>query len=272
MRVDLSVLVVGGSGKTGRRVVQRLNDRGVSVRIGSPRSAPPFDWQKQETWYAALEGVDRVYIAHPDVTQAGASEQIRTFARLATSSGARRLVLLSGRENPLLQSIEDAVTNSGADWTILRPGWFSQNFSEGFLLDAVLAGEIALPVGNGKEAFVDVDDIAEVAVAALLDGGHIGQTYNLSGPRLLSFADVAAELSYATGRTISYVPLDLAAFRVSLLEQGLPGSLADGYAEIEQGRNAFVADDFERVTGRTATDFADFAKAAAATGVWNVSR
>jgi len=271
MPSELSILVLGGTGKTGRRVVQHLTDRGHAARVGSTRAEPPFNWEDATTWPAALAGVDGAYIAHPDVTQPGATEQIGAFAKLAVASGVRRLVLLSGRENPLLLPIEDAVTQSGADWTILRPGWFNQNFDEGFLRDAVLAGEIALPVGDGKEAFVDVNDIGAMAVAAFEDARHIGQIYNLSGPRLLGFADVAAELSRATGRTITYTPLDLEGFRASLREQGYPESLADGYAEIEQGRNAFVSEDVQRVLGRAPTDFADFAKAAAATGVWNVA-
>jgi len=170
------------------------------------------------------------------------------------------VVFISGRDNPLLIAIEEAIAQTGAHWTMLRPSWFNQNFSEGFLVDAVLSGEIALPMGEGREAFVDADDIAAVAVAAFEDDRHIGQAYTLSGPRLLSFEDVAAEISKVNGKPLKYVPLSQEAFRESLRERGFPESLADGYAEIEQDRNAFVSNDFERVLGRPPTDFAAFAK------------
>ncbi len=84
-----------------------------------------------------------------------------------------------------------------------------QNFTEGYLLDPVREGVIALPAGDVAEPFVDVDDIADVAVAALTEDGHTGRLYELTGPRLLTFAEVAAELSKATGRDIVYVPLGI---------------------------------------------------------------
>ena len=268
MNPKAPILIIGGNGKTGRRIVQRLVALGHDVRVGSPNAQPRFVWEDPETWPAVLEGVERLYIAHPDVTQPNAAQQINAFSKLAVSKGARRIVLLSGRENPLLKTIEEAVIESGADWTMLRPSWFAQNFSEGFLLDAVLKSEIELPVGEGREAFIDVGDIADVAVAALLDDRHIGQIFELSGPRLLSFSDVAAELSAASGRDIRYVPISQEKFRATLREIGMPESLADGYAEIEQGRHAFVTDGVERALGRKATDFAEFARDAAARGAW----
>ncbi|WP_311203317.1 hypothetical protein [Streptomyces gossypii] len=82
--------------------------------------------------------------------------------------------------------------------TVLRPRWFSQNFCEDFLRDAVLSGGVRLPTGEGKEAFVDAEDIAAVAVAALTEEGHAGEAYELSGPRLMSFADAVADLALAT--------------------------------------------------------------------------
>ncbi|MEW2397210.1 NAD(P)H-binding protein [Streptomyces sp. NPDC046862] len=264
-----AVLVIGGTGKTGRRVAERLASLGHSVRIGSRSSEPSFVWEDTGSWKAALDGVDAVYLTHPDITVPGSGEQIAAFSRAAVDSGVRRLVLLSARGDATLHTIEEGVRNSGADWTVVRPGWFNQNFSEGFFLDAVLAGEIVLPVGDVAEAFVDIDDIADVVVAALTDDRHIGKTYELSGPRLLTFADVAEELSRATGREITYIPLTPEQFRASLRENGLPEDLADGYAQNLDGRNAYLVHGVEEALGRTPRDFSDYAREATATGVWN---
>jgi uncharacterized protein YbjT (DUF2867 family) len=181
-------------------------------------------------------------------------------------------VLLSGRGSGDALAGEERVKNAGADWTMVRPGWFNQNFSEAFYVDfvgAVRSGELALPFGDFTEAFVDADDIADVVVAALTDDRHIGRAYELSGPRLLGLADVAAELSDATGREITYTPLTAPRYRVVLREQGLPEEYADIFALALNGDNAFLVHGVEEVLGRKPKDFADFAREAAATGVWN---
>jgi len=196
-------LVLGGTGKTGRRVAERLTARGLPVRIGSRSGQPPFDWEDQATWAPALDGVGAVYVSYyPDLAAPGAVEAVGSFAELAVANGVRRLVMLAGRGEPEGEQAEQAVRDSGADLTILRATWFSQNFSEDFMLESVLNGEIALPAGNTPEPFVDVDDIADVAVAALTEDGHVGQLYELTGPRLLTFAQVAEEIAQATGREI----------------------------------------------------------------------
>ncbi|MFE0702151.1 NAD(P)H-binding protein [Streptomyces sp. NPDC058872] len=267
---DQITLVIGGTGKTGRRVVERLTSLGRPVRVGSRSAEPGFDWQDPETWEAALEGVDRVYITYyPDLAFPGATEQVDAFSRLAVARGARRLVLLSGRGEEAAQAGEECVKKAGAEWTIVRSSWFNQNFSESFFLEPVLAGEIALPTGDAVEAFVDTDDIADVVVAALTDDRHIGKTYELSGPRLLSFSDVAVELSKATGREISYVSVTHEQYRAVLRENGLPEDFADLFAMILDGRNAHLVHGVEEALGRKPKDFADFAREAAASGVWD---
>ncbi|MFE2144363.1 NAD(P)H-binding protein [Streptomyces sp. NPDC059456] len=264
-------LVIGGNGKTGRRVAQKLRLRGLPVRIGSRTGAPAFDWNAPGTWGSALEGVDRVYVTYyPDLGFPGAAEQIGAFSEAAVAAGARRLVLLSGRGEEAAQRAEEALKASGADWTVVRGSWFAQNFDEGFFLDSVRAGEIALPTADAVEAFVDTDDIADVVVAALTDDRHIGRTYELSGPRLIGFADVAAELSKATGRTITYVPVSNEEYRGVLRENGLPEEFADLFTLILDGRNAHLVHGVEEVLGREPRDFADYAREAAATGVWDV--
>ncbi|MFD8795797.1 NAD(P)H-binding protein [Streptomyces vinaceus] len=269
--IPTTALLIGGNGKTGRRVARKLRAQGRPVRIGSRTGEPAFDWNVPGTWGPALEGVDRVYVTyHPDLGFPGAAEQVGAFAEAAVAAGARRLVLLSGRGEPAAQHAEECLKASGADWTVVRASWFNQNFDEDFFLEPVRAGELALPTADAVEAFVDTDDIAEVVVAALTDDRHAGRTYELSGPRLMSFADVAAELSKATGREIAYVPVSDEEYRGVLREVGLPQEFADLFTQILDGRNAHLVHGVEEVLGRKPKDFADYAREAAATGVWEV--
>ncbi|MFE2551107.1 NAD(P)H-binding protein [Streptomyces sp. NPDC059355] len=264
-------LVIGGNGKTGRRVAQKLRGQGRAVRIGSRTGAPAFDWNVPGTWGPALEGVDRVYVTYyPDLGFPGAAEQVGAFSEAAVAAGARRLVLLSGRGEEAARRGEESLKASGADWTVVRASWFNQNFDEDFFLEPVRSGEIVLPTADAVEAFVDTDDIADVVVAALTGDRHIGRTYELSGPRLMSFADVAAELSKATGREIAYAPVSDEEYRAALRENGLPEEFADLFTQILDGRNAHLVHGVEEVLGRRPKDFADFAREAAATGVWEV--
>ncbi|MFE5537480.1 NAD(P)H-binding protein [Streptomyces sp. NPDC056492] len=266
-----AALLIGGNGKTGRRVAEKLRAQGRPVRIGSRTGAPAFDWNAPGTWGPALEGVDRVYVTyHPDLGFPGAAEQVGAFAEVAVAAGARRLVLLSGRGEAAARHAEECLKASGADWTVVRASWFNQNFDEDFFLEPVRAGELALPTADAVEAFVDADDIAEVVVAALSDHRHTGRTYELSGPRLMSFAEVAAELSKATGREIAYVPVSEEEYRGVLREVGLPQEFADLFAQILDGRNAHLVHGVEEVLGRGPRDFADYAREAAASGVWEV--
>ncbi len=200
-----TTLVLGGTGKTGRRIVERLTRQDRPVRVGSRSAGLPFDWEDPTTWEPALEDVKAAYVSYyPDLAVPGSSEVIASFAELAVMSGARRLVLLSGRGEEEAQASEKVLADSGADWTILRSSWFNQNFSEGYLLDPILGGELALPAGEVGEPFTDTDDIAEVATAVLTQDGHVGQIYELTGPRLLTFADAVAAIADATGRDIRY--------------------------------------------------------------------
>ncbi|MFI7542621.1 NAD(P)H-binding protein [Actinoplanes sp. NPDC049599] len=268
----MTTLVLGGTGKTGRRIVSLLTRRGLPVRAGSRAARPPFAWTDPRTWDAALAGVDAVYLSYyPDLALPGAAETIAAFVARAGARGVRRLVLLSGRGEPRALASEETVRRSGLSWTVVRPSWFNQNFSEGFLLDAVLAGELALPVGEAAEPFTDADDIAEVAVAALTDERHAGQTYELTGPRLLTFAEAAAEIGAACGRPIGFVPLRPAEFTAVLREHGMPEDLGDLFHLVTDGRNAHLTDGVQRALGRPPRDFADYARAAAATGVWDVA-
>ena len=267
-------LVLGGTGKTGRRVVRRLEARGVPVRVGSRSGEPPFDWEDRATWAPMMRDVESVYVSYyPDLAVPGAVETVGSFAELAVRSGVRRLVLLSGRGEEEAQRAEKAVRKSGADWTIVRSSWFSQNFSESYLLEPVLSGEVALPAGDVPEPFVDAEDIADVAVAALTEEGQVGQLYELTGPRLLTFAEAVGEIAEATGREVRYVTVSVERYASMLAEQGVPpafvGLLTYLFGEVLDGRNAHLADGVQRVLGREPRDFSDYARETAATDVWN---
>jgi uncharacterized protein YbjT (DUF2867 family) len=271
-------LVLGGTGKTGRRVAARLQARGLPVRIGSRSGEPPFDWQKPETWASALDGVSAAYVSYyPDVAIPGAPEAVRAFTELAVQSGTRRLVLLSGRGEEEAQRAEQAVREVGdgvgVEWTIVRCAWFMQNFDEYFLLEPILAGEVALPSGDVPEPFVDADDIADVAVAALTEDGHAGEIYELTGPRLLTFEEALGEIAKATGREIRFVPVSLEEFEAVLAGEQVPAEIASFltylFGTVLDGRNAHLTDGVRRALGREAKDFSDYARDAAATGVWS---
>jgi uncharacterized protein YbjT (DUF2867 family) len=267
-------LVLGATGTTGRRVADRLAARGVATRLGSRSGQPPFDWADETTWPAVLRDVTAAYLVfYPDLVAPGALDAVRRFAEAAVAGGVRRLVLLSGRGEELAQLAEQAVMASGADWTIVRCAFFAQNFSEKGFEEFVRAGTVALPAPEVGEPFVDADDIADVVVAALTEDGHAGQLYELTGPRLLTFDESIGEIAKATGRDIGYQRISAPEFIAGLVAQGIPEEEAAVFAEIFgtvlDGRNAHLTDGVRRALGRPPRDFADYARDAATTGVWN---
>ncbi len=269
------ILVLGASGKTGRRIAGKLEAKGVPVRIGSRSARPAFDWDNKTGWDSCLRDVDAVYINYaPDLAVPGATDAVRRFVDRAEHHGVKRLVLLSGRGETEAQACEKIVQASGLEWTIVRAGWFNQNFSEGAFVDMVLAGRITLPAGDVPEPFVDVDDIADVAVAALTESGHNQEVYEVTGPRLMTFSDVATELSKAMSRKVSYVPVTHADFIAGIKDSGAPQEvtwLLDYLlSTVLDGRNAYLTDGIQRALGRPPKDFAEYARDVAATGTWQV--
>jgi uncharacterized protein YbjT (DUF2867 family) len=269
------ILVLGGTGKTGRRVVELLRARNIPTRVGSRFANPPFDWDNDRTWKRALRGVRSVYVSYyPDLAIPGAPEAVRALAETALDMGVRRVVLLSGRGEEEAQRAEAAVLSTGADVTIVRCAWFMQNFSEDYLLDAVRAGEVVLPAGDQLEPFVDADDIADVAVTALTDDRHIGELYELTGPRLLTFKQAVGEIVRSTGRRVDYVQVPIDDYAAGAAEQGVPpevvGFLTYLFGEV-LGGNAYLTDGVQRALGRRPSDFADYARRTAASGVWKAS-
>ena len=275
MNTHKPTLVLGGRGKTGRRVVARLTARGLPVRIGSRFGEPPFDWEDRSTWAPALKGAGAVYISyHPDIAIPGSVKKVRAFADLALEKGVRRQVLLSGRGEEEAQLAEQAVQETGADLTIVRCAWFMQNFSEDFMREGIIDGELVLPAGDELEPFVDADDIADVAVAALTDERHIGELYELTSPRVMTFPAAVGEIARATGRDIRYAPVTLEEWAAGAAESGVPAEIVEFLTYLFRdilGNNPCLTDGVQRALGREPRDFSAYARATAATGVWNSS-
>ncbi len=269
-------LILGGTGKTGRRIAAILEARGFATRIGSRSASPAFDWANEASWDDCLDGVTAAYINYaPDLAMPGATDAIRAFVHKARDRGVKRLVLLSGRGEEEAQACERIVQRSGIDWTVVRASWFNQNFSEGAFVAMVQAGQITLPDVDTAEPFVDVDDVAEVAAVALTEPGHAGEVYEVTGPRLMTLADVAAEISRAAGRDIPYVPVPHDAFVAGVAESGAPEDvvwmLDYLFSTVLDGRNAHLTDGVQRALGRPPKDFREFAGEIAASGSWSVA-
>lgn len=269
------ILVIGATGKTGRRIVDRLEAKGHTVRKGSRQATPAFDWDTPAGWSAALSGVQAVYVSFfPDLAVHGAPEAITALTAAANDAGVERIVLLSGRGEEHAQHSEDIVRQSGIDYTLIRASWFSQNFSESFLLDAVKSGTVALPVEDVREPFVDADDIADVAVAALTEDGHGGQLYEVTGPELLAFQEVVSAIAKAANRPVDFVTITPEQYAAGMEEAGVPTDFASLvmylFTTVLDGRNERLADGVQQALGREPRDFAAYAKATADTGAWAV--
>lgn len=275
-RNDAVTLVLGGTGKTGRRVAERLVAQGVNTRVASRSGVPRFDWNDRETWPEVLAGVRAIYISYaPDLAIPGATDAIRAFVDQAVTAGVQRLVLLSGRGEAEAQRCERIVQAAGVEWTVVRASWFLQNFSEGEFLGMVQEGTITLPAAEVAEPFVDADDIADVAVAALTEAGHDGQVYEVTGPRLLTFTEVAAEITRAAGREVRFIRIPREDFAAAIEASGAPSDITwllnYLFDTVLDGRNACLADGVQRALGREPRDFADYANRVAASGIWKTA-
>ncbi|WIX92168.1 NAD(P)H-binding protein [Amycolatopsis sp. DG1A-15b] len=273
-----NILIVGGAGKTGRRITRRLRAAGRAVRTASRTGGDiAFDLADPATWAPALEGVTAAYVVEPDLRASG--DRIPRFVAEAVTAGVRRLVLLSAGgvgeadDRHPLKAAEHAVRASGLDWTILRPDWFSQNFSEGPWVPEVLAGTLSLPAGEGRTPFIDAEDIAEVAAAALTEDRHRGRIYQLTGPRAISFGEAADLIGKATGRTIRYTDVAPEAHIESQVANGIPPDIArlltGIFVAIRDGSAPEPTDGVERALGRPARPFEDYVTETAAAGLWN---
>lgn len=233
---DQPIVVFGATGKTGARVASRLEAKGLPVRHGARRSATPFDWEDPAKWAPILSGASKAYVTYfPDLAFPCAVEKLEAFTKVAAASGLEHIVLLSGRGEHFASLGEEVVRNSGLPFTIVRAAWFAQNFSEGYLRDPILGGVLPMPGGDISEPIIDIDDVAEVVVAALTEDGHFGSRYEVTGPRLMTFAEMAEVLSDTLGRRVQYVPISFDDFHTNVAASG----------------DAFVADVFTAIARET---------------------
>ena len=272
-----NILVIGGTGKTGRRVAKNLSQLGHNVRVVGRKTEPAFDWENQETYADALKDIDRAYIVYyPDLAVPGSREAIEKLTAAALKEGLEKVVLLSGKGEKEAEACEEIVANSGLNYTLVRASWFNQNFSEGAFLDFVLNGVVALPMPEAEIPFVDADDIADVVSKVLLDDTYNGQTITVTGPRKMTFKEVVETLSKGLGKDIQYIPVPLEDFKNGMKEAGLPDSYVWLFGYLFQEvlgnpDNQEVSNDVNKVLGRHATDFTEYVKKTVATGIWNQS-
>ena len=272
-----NILVIGGTGKTGRRVVEGLTQMGHNVRVGTRSNAPSFDWEDPSTFSQALKGMDRAYIVYyPDLAVPGAKAAIEKLTEIALQEGLEKVVLLSGKGEKEAEACEQIVSNSGLNYTIVRASWFNQNFSEGAFLDFVLAGQVALPMPDAEIPFVDADDIAEVVTKVLIDDSFDSQTITVTGPRKMTFKEVVETIAAGIGKEIHYKPISIQEFAAGMKDAGLPDSYVWLFSYLFEEvlgnpENQDVSDDVQRVLGRKATDFKTYVEKTVMTGIWNQS-
>jgi uncharacterized protein YbjT (DUF2867 family) len=283
------ILVTGSTGKVGRRLIPILARRGAIVRAASRSAAMPragvepvrFDWSDESTYENARKGVSAMYLVAGPIPQPKHADYIRALLDGASATGIERVVLLSSYgvgqappENPL-RRIELAVISSGVSYTIVRPGAFMQNFSEGLRWRETLVqgirerDEIAAPGGNGVVSYVSTEDVAAVIGEALTEDGHAGKEYAPFGPEPLTLTQVAEHISWVARRRIRYVETDRTPIRDALLAAGAPPETAEHNSQLyvrafSSGMLGVLNDDVLEVTGHPPVSFGEFAVGAAA--------
>lgn len=268
------MLIIGGTGKTGGRVVEHLKKSGHAYRLGTPDSDIPFDWYNESTWQNALKNVSSAYVVfYPDLAVPDAPSIVARFVDAAKNAQLEHLVLLSGRGEEAAHVSEDLVKESGLPWTVVRCSWFMQNFSENFLLDDIVRRQIALPVSPDiAEPFVSANDIADVVFAALTDPKHRGQLYELTGPELLTFPEISRRIGAALGEDIQFTQLQPEEYVQILRDARLPEgviSLMDYlFKEVLDGHNSVLTDGVQRALGRAPEGFDSYIAKTLETGVW----
>jgi ergot alkaloid biosynthesis protein len=271
------ILVTGGTGKTGRRLVSELRGKGVECRVASrgatvAEGERPFDWTLPESWDGALEGVSTAYLVAPSAVGEPAPVMI-DFLRRAQKRGVSRFVLLSAAPlpagGPAMGQVHLWLKENAAEWTVLRPSWFMQNFSEGQHLASIQDEDgIYSATEDGRVPFVSADDIATAAMAVLTSEDPFNSDFILTGDRPLSYDEVAERIGMAVGRRISHRRLssDELAARYRLL--GLPPVYAEKLAAMDraiaEGAEDRTTDSVKFLLGRPPISFDDFVEASAA--------
>jgi len=274
--MSAKILVLGGNGKTGKRVTERLKNLKINYRAVSRSTSPPFDWDDAGTWEHALADMQTVYITfQPDLAIPEASERIASFVTHAKQAGIKKLVLLSGRGEEGAQKCETIIKKSGLDWTIVRASWFMQNFSESFFLDSVLAGHLIVPKVKAREPFIDADDIADVVVEALTKDGHNQQVHELTGPELIDFKKITELFSRYLPQKVGLEEISIEEYVDLLRSYGLPPDfiwlINHLFVEVLDGRNESLTTDVEDILGRKPVSFEAFIQKTLSEGIWDQS-
>lgn len=269
-----SIAIVGATGKTGQRVLAQLQDLKYSVRALSRNSEYPFDWTDKSGWAKALQGVESAYVTYfPDLAVPQAAEDIRAFVELSKSLGVKHIVLLSGRGEEGAQLAEQLVIGSGLEWGIVRASWFMQNFSESFMLEGIKSGQLVLPRPKADEPFIDADDIADVVVAALTRSELRNHLLEITGPQLIPFEACVKMISEVAGREITFKTASVDDYLLGAKAQGLADDIVwlinELFGNVLDGRNESTTDMVEKVLGRPAKSFQQYAAETAQTGIWD---
>ena len=270
-----SVAVIGANGKTGSRVLARLQAAGYATRALSRSSQFTFDWENRDTWVPALQGAHAVYVTYyPDLAVPRAEEDIRALVGAAKEAGIEHLVLLSGRGEDGAQRAEAVIKHSGMAWNIVRASWFMQNFSESFMLEGIQSGNLTLPEPKACEPFIDIDDLAGVVVAALTRPELVNQLFEVTGPELLTFRQCVDIIAHQTGRKIAITTVPVEAYLEGARKAGLPEDIAwlmnELFVNVLDGRNESVTLTLGNLLGRPPRRFEDYVANTAATGIWNM--
>lgn len=266
-----TILVTGGTGTTGSRVASGLAAAGAEVRIASRNPMGNkqirFEWHDPETHGPALAGVDGIYLV-PPIGTTDPAPIVAPFLDKAVRAGVRRVVLLGSSaitdEMPGLGTVYGLVRDAVPEWAVLRPSWFMQNFVGGHPVATGIraTGEIVTATGDGRVAFVDAEDIAAVAVRALLDPLPHNTDHVITGPEALNYAQAAAIIAEETGRLVRHESVGIAEFTALVRESGVPADYAAFLAglddEIRRGAEDRVTSVVPDVTGREAGAFRAF--------------
>ncbi|AFC31400.1 YesF [Paenibacillus mucilaginosus 3016] len=270
------ILVTGAAGKTGSRTASRLREMGYPVRTaGRNRAAAAghegehvvFDWNEESTHEAALEGVSAVYLVGPLMVMEPAKIMI-PFLEKAWKAGVRRAVLLSSASvpegGPVFGEVHRYLREQAPEWAVLQPSYFMQNFTEGPHGAAVRqGGDLVTAAGEGRVAFVNADDIAEVAVRALTDSVPHNTAHVITGPEALTYGEAAEILSRTAGREVRHVSVSPRELQQQWMALGMPEDYAAFMAGLDEGirdrgTESRVTDTVERITGRRPVSLAEF--------------
>ena len=274
--MNAPTLIIGKHGKTGRRVEALLQAAGLETRGVSRSTQPAFDWEDSTTWLNCMKGCKSAYVSfQPDLAIPAAQTAIREFIEVAKVAGLEHIVLLSGRGETGAQKAEQQLIHSGLTWNVVRASWFHQNFSEGFLIEGILNGQVALPAGDIQEPFIDADDIAEVALNCLTKPELHNQLFEVTGPELLTFKECVNIISQISEQPIEFIPITAEQLIGGLKQQGQPEGVLwlmnELFTQVMDGRNSQIHNDVEKVLGRPAKTFLDYTTQMTKEGTWYVN-